>query len=236
MFFFILLQFMPVMPDGADYYAETQAMALIKEPWNAFSSLTFWLPVFYWTYKLRGKYQAHWFLTACLPLLFIGGLGSALFHGFRTSWFLLLLDVLPILVLFVGLTLYFWQKILSNFLYLGVVVLVFGLVQTGISHTFLPPTSINLSYLWRGIALFLPAVLLLRSISYKGTRLLVTAILFFILALVFRSSDKLPEVVRVLYMGSHWLWHVSTVLGAFYLAEFLYGLPTWEREAKISAS
>lgn len=225
---FILLQVMPV---GADFYAETRALGWIKQPWNAFSSLTFWIPVFYWAYKLRGKYQAHWFLTACLPLLFIGGLGSALFHGLSKSRFLLLLDILPILVLFVGLTLYFWQKVLPNYWYLGVVILVFGLVQTGISQTFVPPASINLSYLWRGIALFLPAVLLLRRISYKGTGILVIAILFFILALVFRYLDKSPEVLQVLYMGSHWLWHISTVFGAFYLAEFLYRLPAWEHEA-----
>ncbi len=229
MFLFILLQF---MPDGAPFYAETQASAWIKEPWNAVSSLTFWLPVFYWAGKLRGKYHQHWFLSACLPLLFLGGLGSALFHGFRVSRFLLWLDVLPTLVIFVGLTLYFWQKILPNVWALvglvGTILVLQGLVMT----IFEPAVAVNYSYIIRGTALFLPAALLLKRIAYKGTLLLFLAIGFFILAIVFRSVDKAPFMLQIFSMGSHWLWHLSTVVGAFYLAEFLYRLPSWE--AKVS--
>ena len=183
MFLFILLQFK--LPDGAGLYAETRIDAWLKEPWNAFSSLTFWLPVFYWLYKLRGRYREHIFLTACMPLLFIGGLGSALFHAFRASSFLLLLDVLPILLLFVGMTFYFWQKILPAWWQLVLLVGVYIGLSVIISTYANPPASTNLSYLLRGVALFLPAVLLLKRIHYKGSFLLASTITLFILALVF---------------------------------------------------
>jgi len=230
MFLFILLQIQ--LADGAGLYAETQINAWLKEPWNAFSSLAFWLPVLYWGYKLRGKYREHVFLTACMPLLFAGGLGSALFHAFRSSYFLLLLDVVPILLLFVALTMYFWQKILPIWWQLGLLTVLYIGSSFWLIRQFDAPTSINLSYFLRGVALFLPAFLLLKRIRYQGAWLLLIAMGWFVMALVFRTVDKETWLLQYFYMGGHWLWHVSAGIGAFYLAAFLYKLPEWEQMQK----
>jgi hypothetical protein len=167
-----------------------------------------------------------------MPLLFLGGLGSTLFHAFRNSHFLLLLDVLPILLLFIAITIYFWIKVLPNKWYLIALLVVYGVVSFLIMSFFAPPISININYFWRGVGFFLPALLLLKSIHYKGTFTILATLFWFVLALVFRSLDREPFVLQFMAMGSHWLWHVSAAVGAFYLAEFLYKLPTWEREAR----
>ena len=216
--------------DGGGMYAETNLEAFFKEPWNALSSLTFWLPVFYWLYVLWGRYSQHKFLVACMPLLFVGGLGSALFHAFRTSYFLLLLDVIPILLLMVMISGYFWFKVLPNLLHLSLLVTGYVGLSLLVWHFTPPSLTINVSYLMRGIMLFLPAVFLLRKIQFKGTAILTWAIFWFILALVFRGTDKYILVKDVLPMGSHWLWHIAAAIGGFYLASFLYHLPKWEQE------
>jgi hemolysin III len=231
MLLFILSQI--ILADGAGLYAETRINAWLKEPWNAISSLSFWLPVLYWSYKLRGKYHEHIFLTACMPLLFLGGLGSALFHAFRASYILLWLDVLPILLLFIALTIYFWQKILPAWWQLGGLTIGYMLFSWVLMNQINPSSVINVSYFLRGVALFLPAVLLLKRIQYKGAFLLIAAISWFVLALFFRTVDKEVWLLQYFAMGGHWIWHISAGIGAFYLAEFLYRLPEWEKNATI---
>jgi hypothetical protein len=50
----ILLYFVQEIPaDGGPIYAETDLSKIVAEPWNAYSSLTFLLPVIYWFFKLR---------------------------------------------------------------------------------------------------------------------------------------------------------------------------------------
>ncbi|TAE14717.1 MAG: hypothetical protein EAZ95_09610 [Bacteroidetes bacterium] len=228
MLLFILLQ--TTLSDGAGFYAETQARAFIKEPWNAVSSLAFLLPVFYWLYKLRGKYHEHIALVACMPFLFVGGLGSTLFHAFRTSRFFLALDVLPILLVFVGITIYFWYKVLPTWQHLFLVVGAYLGATVFVMNFFEPPLNINLNYFLRGVMAFLPILLILKRVEYKGVHLLWSIVFWFVLALVFRTLDKNTFVVGFMYMGSHWLWHISATVGVFYLAEFLYRLPALEEE------
>jgi hemolysin III len=47
----------------------------------------------------------------------------------------------------------------------------------------------------------------------------VLATAFFILALVFRKIDDRFEWM---VMGTHWLWHICTAVGVFFLADYLY--------------
>lgn len=76
--------------DRGPMYNEFVHDALIHEPWNAYSSLFFFIPVIFWLIYLRGKYRTYGIITALLPVLFLNGLGSTLFHAFRASnWFLL---------------------------------------------------------------------------------------------------------------------------------------------------
>ena len=228
---FILLQ---KLADGAGFYAETNLNYIIVEPWNAISSLTFLIPVFYWLNKLRGRYRDFPFLTFCMPLLFMGGLGSTFFHAFRYSRILLLMDVLPILILTLSLSIYFWYKVLNDWKWVLLIVIVFFSLQLGlIYYTPNRQYAINIAYFIRGIFMFLPAALLLRNISIQQAYMLWLAIGCFILALFFRYFDK--NAADLMYMGSHWLWHVSTAIGSFYLAEFLYIIANKDKRSFLEA-
>ena len=79
--------------DGGPIYAETDLTAFISEPWNAISSLAIVLPAIYWAFKLKWNVKQFPFLYYLMPLLFLGGTGSLLFHEFRSSPFLLWMDV-----------------------------------------------------------------------------------------------------------------------------------------------
>ncbi len=224
----LLLQ---VLPDGGLYYAETDPNAFIVEPWNAISSLSFWIPVFYWLQKLRGKWMLYPFLSFCMPLMFLGGLGSTLFHAFRSSPWLLLMDVLPILVLTLALSFYFWVKVLRHWIFALLILVGYFICRWFFFSYFPQSLAINLSYFMRGMLMFLPAVLLLRKIRYRFVEYLVLTIFFFVLALTFRYLDK--SMIPWMYMGSHWLWHLSTTIGSCFLAEFLYRFANYERSQKM---
>lgn len=224
-FIYLLAQ---TLGDGGNYYAETNPAYLIVEPWNAVSSLSFWIPVFYWAYRLRGQYSAYPFLLFCMPLLFLGGLGSALFHGFRASHWLLLMDILPILVLTASISVYFWYQIIRSAWLVALLFIVYSFAQTWLWVQPMGGQTINITYFLRGIMIFLPAVMLLRQMHFKYIGALLAAMLWFSMALTFRYFDF--EASAWLYMGSHWLWHLSTAAGAHYLALFLYQCAQWEKQ------
>lgn len=226
----ILLQLR--MQDGGGFYAETNPSAWIVEPWNAFSSLFFLLPVFYWLFRLRGRYWVYKEITLSLPFLFLGGMGSTLFHAFRVHFIFILLDVLPVLFLTVAVSIYFWVKILPRWYYVFGIILGFMLLQFGLIAVLPRGYGINVAYFLRGVILFLPMVLILRKINFRYANLLFLGMAFFIMALIFRSLDK--TAVFILPMGSHFLWHLGTVVGVFYLTEFMYRLINLENKTKES--
>ncbi len=221
MFLQILLHIVQEIPmDGGPIYAETDLSKIIAEPWNAYSSLTFLLPVFYWFYKLRNHYKEYPFLIACMPLLTLGGIGSTIYHAFRDSEFFLWMDVLPIALLTFFVILYFWWKVLEQWVYVALVAVIFiGLRILVYQLSQAQQQTINLSYFVTGVTMFVPAFLLLLKTNYKGVKIIITATIFFILSLVFRQIDT-PFIW--LPMGTHWLWHISCAIGAFFLAQYLY--------------
>jgi hypothetical protein len=224
----ILLQLR--LQDGGGFYAETNLNSWIVEPWNAISSLFFFLPVLYWLIRLRGRYWLYKEITLSLPFLFLGGLGSTLFHAFRVHFIFILLDVLPVLFLTVAVSIYFWVKILPKWYYVFGIILGYILFQAGLIALLPRGYGINVAYFLRGVILFLPMVLMLRKINFRNANLLFLAIAFFIMALIFRLLDK--SAVYILPMGSHFLWHLGTVVGVFYLTEFMYRLINLENKSK----
>lgn len=162
-----------------------------------------------------------------MPLLFVGGMGSTLFHAFRASPWLLWMDILPILLLTAALSIYLWTKAIGRF---DTAILLFGLYfgfQLFIWFSAQLPDLINFSYFLRGVMMFLPAALLMRRVGLRLLKPFIYALLFFGLALCFRSLDFAFQTW--LPMGSHWLWHVATAIGAHFLARFLYDFANWER-------
>lgn len=210
------------IPDFGPVYRETTDLSLfIVEPWNAWSSLTFLIPVFIFLWQLRGKHSHYSFIVwFCCPLLVIGGLGSTFFHAFRSSQLLLLMDFLPIIILVLGISIWMWLKVLPKKIQLLWVLLIFfGL--TFLSFLVLEGQNrISAGYFVRGWMLLLPCYLFLRKTHFQNSARLFTAILFFCLALLFRFLDEKIEI-GFMPWGTHWLWHVSTAFGAFFLGEYL---------------
>src|SRR5688572_15572541 len=104
------------VPDHGPIYRETMDLSqFIVEPWNAFSSLTFLIPAFIFLWQLRGQYNRYaFFVYFCSPMLIMGGLGSTLFHAFRSSGWLLAMDVAPIILLVLGISIWIWLKVLPK--------------------------------------------------------------------------------------------------------------------------
>jgi hemolysin III len=220
-----------VLPDGGPIYSETNTHFLIVEPFNAISSLAYLIPALYWFIKLKGDYKDYPFLISCLPFLVLGGIGSTFYHAFRTSSFLLFLDVFPVAIVTFMVSVYFWIKIFKKWWYVFLVIIPFILaryfvfkvlsLQTDLGFNATRQTAINISYFISGVMIFLPALILLIKTSFKNFLPLTTSCVLFILGLFFREMDTWNVVLP---MGTHWLWHISTAAGGYFLGEYLFRL------------
>jgi hemolysin III len=209
-----------LLPDGGGYYAETNPQNFVLEPWNAVSSLAFLVPVIYYMVKLKGRYREYIFITYCMPLLFLGGIGSTIFHAFRVSQWFLIMDVLPIAILTLSVSVYFWLKILNKRWLIFIIVPLFVAFRFIIFGYFTGPKAINFSYLVTGLMLFVPSLVYMYKTKFVYAWGLFWAVGFFVLAIIFRRIDYIGTVI--LPMGTHWLWHVSCAIGSFLLANYLY--------------
>ncbi len=207
--------------DGGPVYAETNLDAIIAEPWNALSSLFYLIPAIYWFMKLKGKYGSYPFLTFSIPLLLLGGIGSTLYHTFRSSQLLLLMDVLPIAILTLAVSIFFWTKVFDHWwkAIFGVIIPVY-ILQLLINRFIQPPLSINISYFIIGLNIFIPLLIILRRTDYEKAGIVYLAILFFIVGLAFRELDT--YMAKFIPMGTHFLWHAFTAIGAFFIGDYIY--------------
>lgn len=207
--------------DGGPIYQEPLVDGLFLEPWNAWSSLLFWLPVFWliWRHRKVGS-VGPFLLYFCAPLLFVGGLGSALYHGLRSTPFFLYLDVMPILLLCLGLGWFLWKQLLG--LYWAWLALLLFLAASVLARLLVSGTpGINLNYFLRGVFMFLPALLCLQRMAWRHSPWLLAAVALFGMALWFRVIDR---DFSWLPMGTHFLWHVCCGIGALFLGKFLVRL------------
>lgn len=216
-------------------YAETPLKLAegqwIVEPWNALSSLLIVAPAIYFLIRLRGRYASNLFLTLCIPLLVAGGLGSTFFHGFRGSRFLLWLDVMPTLLLFLAVSVYFWAHVLRNW-WAAAGVMLAAFAGSWLIFVYFPiGMRINAGYALRGTVFFLPLLIILFRTQFRDAAFIFGALAAFGAALVFRYTDR--QVTDYLPMGSHFLWHSFTGVGGFLIAEYLLRL---ERDPDLEAA
>lgn len=209
------------MPDGAFAYHETDFSQLIVEPWNAFSSLAIALPAVYFALMLRGQYKRYPFMMACMPLLFIGGMGSTLFHAFRASPYLLMMDWMPIAILVLMISMFMWYKVLGKWWLAIALVLLLSFMRffVPLYFSFEGHAAINFSYFIGGTTMLLPVLLLSFKTNFTRFHLFVLTTLLLALALFFRYFDNLDD--PYLPMGTHWLWHILSGMAAFPLGYYL---------------
>lgn len=216
--------------DGGPIYSETDTSRFIVEPWNAWSSLFILFPAIYWAFKLRGRYREYPFITFCIPLLFLGGLGSTLYHAFRNSRLLLLLDVTPTAVLTLSLAIYFWIKMLPKWWWVIPIIGISIILRAGGWYYLPGQAGVNVSYAITGATLLIPSLLLLYQTRLAHSHHIFISTICFILSLVFRQADNWQ--ISLLPMGTHFLWHIFSGIGAFFLAEYLYKIHLIDRELK----
>ena len=219
--------------DGGPWYAETHITDnLIVEPWNAFSSLAIAAPAVYFLWKIRKNPMQYKFLLICIPLLFLNGLGSTLFHGLRTSRMFLYMDFMPAMVLTLFITVYFWSKALPKWWMGFIIVTPVFLMRFGIMEWFPGKGGINTSYTISGISFLLPVFLILRKYQYKKALNIIIAAVCFVLAIYFRQVDQ--DFTNVISFGTHFLWHIFSGIGAYFLADYLYFIRN--EELKVEAN
>ena len=209
--------------DSGPHYHEYEPGLFIKEPWNAASSVFFLVPVFYWVWKLRGRYKEHAHITFMLPFLFLNGIGSTMFHALRGYDEWLFLDFAPAALMSLFVAGYLWNKLIRK-VWLTVVVLI---ALNALRVLFFVGIELkddlvaNVNYLITGIMFLIPIiVILVRTKGYKWHLVVLTA-LFLGGALLFRYLDH-PRPNLIEPMGTHFLWHVTSALAVFSLGWYLF--------------
>ncbi len=226
-----------VIKDDGPIYNEFVHDATVHEPWNAYSSLFFFIPILFWIWRLKGHYHQHKIIVAVLPLLFLNGLGSTLFHAFRNQSIFLFLDSVPASLMSITLSIYFWTKIVRRWYYGLAIVTAFyttaifitlGLASIKSVSSFAP----NIAYSFVGITLFLPIILLLFRMKFRFAVFPILTALFLLLALFFRildypTTNPFPDLLP---QGTHFLWHIFSSFAVFSLGFFIFHTNNWIRE------
>lgn len=219
------------MPDGGPRYAETPpdpyapGARFPAEPWNAATAALFVLVAAAWAWRLRGRFRDFPFLCACLPVLLAGGIGGTLYHATRTSYVLLLLDVVPIMALgfaasvFAAVRHWGWRGVF----FVPAAAALYAAVNLLLFHAAGPvgeQTTINISYAALAAVVLVPVGLVLVRTRFRHGGWVVAGLVAFAVAWCFRLIDR--QVGYALPMGSHWLWHCFGAAATALLIEFFY--------------
>ncbi|RZK82688.1 MAG: hypothetical protein EOO92_00820 [Pedobacter sp.] len=217
----MLLQSYP--PDGGIVYTETNLDHFFPEPFNMISSALFLMPALYWIIKLRGFNRQYLFLSIAMYLLLTGCIGSTVYHGLRQWTFFIFMDWVPIALLCLMASVYFWYKLLGKWYHSVLALLIFLSVTIGI-YKFLPlaefQLAISINYGVMVLMIVLPLTLLLIKMKGHNTGLVVISLIAFAVALFFRVADKWEWIS----MGTHFLWHVFGAVATTVIFRFIYQL------------
>jgi len=211
--------------DGGPRYVETPSdldhfSGLVAEPWNTGSALLFIIIAGGWAWALRGRYRDHPFLTMCLPVLATGGIGGVLYHGLRLYRVFFLMDVIPIYVLGLAVTLWLWFRLGPKLVHLLGLIVLLALLQLIAIYKLPRQWAINVSYGSLAVLILAPVVLALVRTGFRDTGWVYTSVACFAIAWVFRISDTVRS--PLLPMGTHWLWHTFGALTTLALSIYVY--------------
>ncbi|NOX86393.1 MAG: hypothetical protein GXO86_10600, partial [Chlorobi bacterium] len=211
-----------ILPDLGPVYHETHLNRLIVEPFNAVSSLTMSLAaLLIWLLLIRKDYKSYPFLAfVYVPLIFIGGLGSTFYHAFRASSFFLYMDVMPVLLLSILLSLFYWYKIYPNKFFIFIMAVLIILARGLPMIFFKGSAAINISYLLSGMLIIIPLAIFMFRTQFANWQEIAMSIGALLLALFFRYIDDFDYLN--LSMGTHWLWHVFSGVGVWFLGVYIY--------------
>jgi hypothetical protein len=197
----------------------------VAEPWNAVTAFFFVVIVLYWAWRIQGRWRQYAFITICLPVLFVGGLGGTLYHGLRNWSGYFLMDVIPIYFLGLGFSIYLWVRLGPKIQYLFGLLGFLALMQT-LGHWKLPTHwAINLSYAALALLILAPLTIVLIRTKFRHGGWIATGLVSFGLAWFCRIADTWQP--PLLPMGTHWLWHTfgaATTAALCQYAFLIHGL------------
>ncbi|MFD0792849.1 hypothetical protein ACFQZX_04430 [Mucilaginibacter litoreus] len=208
-------------PDGGLVYTETDLNHFFPEPWNMVSSALFLIPGIYWLIKLKGFNRQYAFLSMATWLLLIGCIGSTTYHGLRRWPVFIMMDWVPIALLCLFSSVYFWVKF-SGRNYIGVIAFVVFLALTFGIRLLIPKYDIqlmiSLNYTVMVLMIVLPLILLLWKMRWHNGWLVLAAFIAFGIAIGFRVYDK----YTTLSIGTHFLWHTFGAIATSLMFVFIY--------------
>ncbi|MCB9235771.1 MAG: hypothetical protein H6581_29255 [Bacteroidia bacterium] len=206
--------------DGGQQYTETNLENLIAEPFNAVSALLFLGIVAWWAFRLRGKYRKHLFLTLSLPVLLIGGVGGTIYHAFRISQVFLVMDWLPILILCLAGSIYFFIRGGGGWIGgIGAFVGLFGL--RWLASQFVPANyMISTGYGIMALLILIPIIMVMVKTRFFEAKWVAFALISFLIAIFFRTVDHLAWIP----IGTHFLWHIFGAAACHFVLEYVFSL------------
>lgn len=213
----------PRPADGGMLYTETNLSRFFPEPLNMVTSALFLIPALYWIIKMKGFNRQYVFLSIAMYFLLTACIGSTIYHGLRKWRFFIFMDWVPIALLCLLASVYFWYKLLGKWYYGLLALAVFVGVVAGM-RLLLPmhdvQLAISLNYGVMVLMIILPLTLLLIRLKGRNAGLVVLSLLAFAVALFFRVADKWAW----LNVGTHFLWHFFGVVATTLIFLFIYYL------------
>ena len=207
--------------DGGSLYAETNLQNLFPEPLNALTSCFFLAIAVYWTIKLWGNYKSHLFLSYCLVLLYIGGIGGTTYHAFRLWRPFIMMDWLPIMLLCVSAGVYFLAQLVKWY-YAALLVVAYVAFQFFFRNMMASEGNmqlfVNINYAMMAALVLLPVLAYLISTKWKDGKWVGIALIAFIIALTFRIADRWEWIST----GTHFLWHTFGAIASFCMFNYIY--------------
>src|ERR1700748_828313 len=123
-------------PDGGLIYKESNFHHFFPEPWNMVSSALFYIPAIYWLVKMKGFSRQYVFLSIITWLLFIGCTGSTVYHGLRRRHIFIFMDWVPIAIICLMASVYFWIKFTGRWIFGALALVAFVGMTIGIHSIF----------------------------------------------------------------------------------------------------
>ncbi|MCO6149138.1 hypothetical protein [Flavobacterium sp. NRK1] len=210
-----------IPPDGGMLYTETNMQHLFPEPLNAITSVFFIAIALYWSFKLRGKYKHHAFLSVAVCMLYIGGIGGTIYHGLRQWSFFIIMDWLPIMLLCVAAGVYFLTRIIKWYYALALAaayICFLGFIRNSSFAYENTQLFININYAVLAGMVLVPVFLFLWISKFRYAIWVSIALIAFITALTFRIGDNW----NLLSVGTHFLWHIFGAVAAFCMFQYIY--------------
>ena len=210
--------------DSGPIYQETVLGRLPVEPFNTASNLLFLFIIIYWTIKIYPQFSRYRFLVYVLITLFVGYVGGTIYHATRSHEVWLVMDWLPIFILSVSGVVYFFRRLGVHWLIMTVVVwFPFGLTFILEAVPNLPRSMKNLiEYTSLALVILIPIFAYLRKTNWLFKGRILLGLLFFCIAIFFRTIDDTYISNEYFPMGTHFLWHTFGALAVHSVFSYLY--------------